>query len=308
VAPFFARLRFKEAAVVKRLLPRSQRTLARPVTVDGIGFITGQHVHLTFLPAPADTGVVFHRKDLGPSARIPANVELVTGTQRRTTLGTPPVCVTLVEHVLASLAGLHLDNCIVELDAPEPPGLDGSAAAFVDALLGAGEVVQDAPRDVWTPRETVIVSSGDATLALHPAESPGLRISYLLDYGPMSPIDRQSYSADITAETFAHEIATCRTFLLEEETKALLAQGIGKNSKVTDLVIFGPNGPIDNTLRFGNEPARHKTLDIIGDLALFGCDLAGHVVAYRSGHPLNVDMARLLRNVAGLSPRRSAAA
>jgi len=287
--------RIKEDANVKRLTQRSQRTIARPAALEGTGFITGKHVHLRFVPAPASIGVVFIRTDLGPNATIQARADLVTGTQRRTTLGKPPLSVGLVEHVLASLSGLHIDNCYVELDAPEPPGLDGSAAAFVQALQGAGAVVQDQPRDIWAATRTVIVTSADATLALHPTDTPELRISYMLDYGDRSPIVRQVYTEQITPEAFVKNIAPCRTFLLEEEAQFLLQQGIGSNTKVTDLLVFGPHGPIDNTLRFGNEPARHKVLDILGDLSLFGHDLSGHLVAYRSGHPLNVEMAIVLR-------------
>ena len=126
---------------MKRLTDRYQQTIARPARVEGTGYITGQHVHLRFLPAPACSGVVFVRTDLGPDALIPADVEQVTGTQLRTTLGHAPLYVGLVEHVLAALKGLHIDNCVVEVDAPEPPGMDGSAVDFVRALCGAGQVL-----------------------------------------------------------------------------------------------------------------------------------------------------------------------
>src|SRR5207245_11510630 len=129
---------FKEDANVRRLKYRYQPTLSQPAEVHGTGFLSGAHVTLRLLPAPVSTGVVFVRADLGPRAVIPAVVEQVTGTQRRTTLGTPPVSVSLVEHVLATLAGLHIDNCYVEVDAPEPPGLDGSAQGFVEAVRAAG--------------------------------------------------------------------------------------------------------------------------------------------------------------------------
>lgn len=294
---------------MKRLAQRPQRTIGQPASVEGVGYITGKRVHLRFLPAPVNTGVVFVRTDLGKDARIPARAEHVTGTQRRTTLGHPPVSVGLVEHVLAALAGLHLDNCIVELDAPEPPGMDGSALAFSQALHEAGDIVQNQDRLVWGATKTVLVEADGATIALHPADSAQLKISYLLDYGPRSPIVRQIYTETVTPESFLKNIAPSRTFLLEEEAQMLLAQGIGKNSSVSDLLVFGPRGPIDNTLRFGNEPARHKVLDILGDLSLFGHGLCGHLVAYRSGHPLNVEMAKTLKaRLAQVLPRRLAAA
>lgn len=281
---------------MKRLTQRPQRTLARPASLEGTGFITGKRVRMRFLPAPASAGILFVRTDLGRDAVIPARIDQVTGTQRRTTLGKAPICVGLVEHVLASLAGLHIDNCVVELDAPEPPGLDGSALGFVQVLQDAGIVLERATRDVWATTRPMVAASPDATIALHPSDRPGLRISYLLDYGPHAPIVRQVYTEEITPATFVANIAPCRTFLLESEARQLQQQGLGKNTKVSDLLVFGPRGPIDNTLRFGNEPARHKVLDILGDLALFGYDLSGHVVAYRSGHPLNVDLAGMLRD------------
>jgi UDP-3-O-acyl N-acetylglucosamine deacetylase len=294
---------------VKRLAYRRQKTLARPVSVEGTGYITGKHVHLRFVPAPASTGVVFVRRDLGPDACIRAELGNVTGTQRRTTLGHAPLCVGLVEHVLAALKGLCIDNCLVELDAPEPPGMDGSASDFVHALCRAGQVLQNERKAIWGVERTLLIQQPGATLALHPAEGTEFRVSYLLDYGPTSPIVRQIYTAAITPETFLQCIAPCRTFLLEEEAVVLRQQGIGKNSTVKDLLVFGSHGPQGgNKLRFGNEPARHKVLDIVGDLALLGHDLAGHLVAYRSGHPLNVELGKtLLARLPHAQPQRRAA-
>jgi UDP-3-O-acyl N-acetylglucosamine deacetylase len=279
---------------VRRHSYRYQRTLARPAEVEGIGFLTGAAVRLRFVPAPPDTGAVFVRTDLLARPQVAARIDQVTGTQRRTTLGRPPAQVGLVEHVLAALAGLRIDNCYVELDAPEPPGLDGSARHFVDALRAAGTVLQPARRAAWTVGRPIVVSHGGATLALHPPEDDEFRISYLLDYGPGSPIARQVHTQCITPGRFAGEVASCRTFLLEEEALELRRQGLGARTTAADLLVFGRRGPIDNRLRYGNEPARHKVLDLVGDLALFGHDLRGHIVAYRSGHPLNVELVRVL--------------
>jgi UDP-3-O-acyl N-acetylglucosamine deacetylase len=297
---------------VNRVNFRHQRTIARPAVVEGIGYLTGQDVHLRFRPAPPSTGVVFVRTDVGPHARITACVEQVTGTNRRTTLGKPPLCVGLVEHVMAALSGLRIDNCIVELDAPEPPGLDGSAGAFVRALIAAGIVTQPERRAVWSVDRPIVVATRDATLALHPSSEPGLRVSYLLNYGLRSPIGRQTHTAEINPATFARNIAPCRTFLLEEEAIALREQGLGRRTQVSDLLVFGRRGPIANKLRYADEPARHKVLDILGDLALLRQDLSGHVVAYRSGHPLNVELVwalseRIGQVMAQGQPRRLAA-
>jgi UDP-3-O-[3-hydroxymyristoyl] N-acetylglucosamine deacetylase len=273
---------------------RPQRTIAGPAEVEGIGYLTGARVRLRFVPAPPSSGVVFARTDLRGRPQIPAHVSQVTGTQRRTTLGHPPAQVGMVEHVLAALAGLKIDNCVVELDAPEPPGLDGSCQAFVDALHEAGLVLQADTRPIWSVRSPMLVTAGGATLALHPPEGPGLSLTYFLDYGLGSPIARQSHTIELTPSTFAQQIAPCRTFILESEAAELRRQGLGKHTTPRDLLVFGPRGPIDNRLRFANEPARHKVLDMVGDLSLLGADLCGHAIAYRSGHPLNVELVRAL--------------
>jgi UDP-3-O-[3-hydroxymyristoyl] N-acetylglucosamine deacetylase len=293
---------------VRRQTYRYQRTLARPAEVRGTGFLTGADVRLRFVPAPPCSGVVFVRTDLRPRAHIAAHITNVTGTHRRTTLGEAPAQVGLVEHVLAALAGLRIDNCFVELNAPEPPGLDGSAKGFVDALLVAGLKRQPARRAVWHVETPVTLHANGATLALHPSDHDDLTLSYFLDYGLSSPIARQVYTQALTASTFAAEIACCRTFILESETAELRRQGLGLRTTTADLLVFGPRGPLDNELRFANEPARHKVLDMIGDLSLLGVDLCGHVVAYRSGHPLNVELARSLNErMASLCPARRAA-
>ncbi|HLN32994.1 MAG TPA: UDP-3-O-acyl-N-acetylglucosamine deacetylase [Gemmataceae bacterium] len=279
---------------MRRYSYRYQRTIARPVELIGVGFLTGASVRLCFRPAPPSTGVVFVRTDLRPSVQIPARVEQVTGTQRRTTLGHPPAQVALVEHVLAALAGLRIDNCYVELNAPEPPGLDGSAQRFVEALWRAGVVLQPARRTILCVDASVVVSQGGATLALYPPFRDELKISYALDYGMTAPIDRQLYTQVVTPQSFTNELAGCRTFLLESEAVEFRRQGLGARTTAADLLIFGRSGPINNSLRCANEPARHKILDMVGDLSLLGADLRGHLVAYRSGHPLNVELVRVL--------------
>lgn len=282
---------------MQRIGYRHQRTLARPADVRGVGFVTGARARLRFLPAPPDTGLVFVRTDLPGRPRTPARPDRVTGTARRTTLGPADTGVTLVEHVLAALAGLRVDNCVIELDAAEPPGLDGSAAGFVAAIADAGAVLQPARREVWAVTEPAVATRDGATVALHPpapGDGPALRVSYVLDYGPRAAIPRQAFTVALTPETFARDVAGSRTFLLEHEADALRAQGIGKHLTAEQLLVFGPRGLIDNVLRSADEPARHKVLDVVGDLALCGFDVAGHLVAYRSGHALNVCLAKTL--------------
>jgi len=294
---------------VKRLGYRYQRTLARPVELMGIGFLTGASIHIRFRPAPPSTGVVFLRTDLQPPGQLPACIDHVIGTDRRTTLGSGLVRVALVEHVLAALHGLRIDNCYIELNAPEPPGLDGSAQQFVNALLEAGIVLQSARRPIFGVTAPVITSQNGATLSLHPHPDNELKISYLLDYGLNSPIARQICTEVISPETFACRVAGCRTFLLESEANELRRQGLGSRTTAADLLVFGRHGPIDNSLRYADEPARHKILDLVGDLSLFGYDLRGTVVAYRSGHPLNAELVQVLsRQVNGMTVSCSQAA
>jgi UDP-3-O-[3-hydroxymyristoyl] N-acetylglucosamine deacetylase len=283
---------------------RHQRTLAAPTDIEGVGFITGIRVRVRLHPAAVNTGLVFCRTDDDTGSKILAHTSFVTGTQRRTTLGPPTCCVTLVEHLLATLAGLRVDNCTIEINGPEPPGLDGSANGYVSAVMAAGIVEQPGRRPIWTVPAPVAISAGGATIALHPAtDSTNLRISYLLDYGAIGPIPRQNWTLDARPGEFVREIAGCRTFVTAIEAEALRAQGVGKHLTPADLLVFGPRGVIDNRLRFANEPARHKILDLIGDLTLCGFDLAGHVVAYRSGHALNVELARRLTSLAESSSK-----
>jgi UDP-3-O-acyl-N-acetylglucosamine deacetylase len=203
----------------------------------------------------------------------------------------------MVEHVMAALAGLQIDNCQVELNAPEPPGCDGSSQAFAEALLEAGSVDLGVPRELLVVQHDVTANSHEGTKevsALRTAR-PGLVIGYELDYGPESPIPCQSYELEITPESFLRELAFARTFLLEAEATELRAQGYGKRTTARDLLIYGPHGVIENELRAPDECVRHKILDCLGDLALIGCDVSGRLEAFRSGHRLNGEIVRRLQ-------------
>jgi UDP-3-O-acyl N-acetylglucosamine deacetylase len=279
---------------VRRLTYRYQRTIAGPVVVEGTGFLTGATVRLEFRPAPAQTGIVFVRNDLWPPAYVPARVAHVTGTHRRTTLQCGSAEVSLVEHVLAALAGMRIDNCYVELDAAEPPGLDGSSRQFVDRLLDAGAVLQPAARPICVVDQPVTVTSKGCSLTLHPTDTDELKITYMLDYGLGSPVGRHTHTQIITPERFASALADSRTFLLDTEVEEFRRQGLGQRTSTSDLLVMGRHGPVGNALRHADETARHKVLDIIGDLSLLGLDIRGHVVAYRSGHPLNIELVRTL--------------
>jgi UDP-3-O-acyl N-acetylglucosamine deacetylase len=276
---------------------RTQRTIERPVEVSGVGFLSGADIRLRFLPAPADRGITFVRTDRPEAVVVPARVEFTAPRARRTALEYRGVTIEMVEHVMAALAGLQIDNCQVELNAPEPPGCDGSSQAFADALLEAGSVDLGVPRELLVIQRDVSADSHEGAKAVSAFRTakPGLVIGYDLDYGPDSPIPAQSFELEITPESFLKELAFARTFILESEANELRAQGYGKRTTARDLLIYGPQGVIDNELRAADECVRHKVLDCLGDLALIGCDVSGRLEAFRSGHRLNGEIVRRLQ-------------
>lgn len=287
--------------------PRRQRTVAKTAVVEGFGYWSGRDVRLEFRPAPPGAGVTFVRADLGPAARVRAVVENRTEVPRRTVLRAGRVAVEMVEHVLAALYGLQVDNCEVWVDAAEMPACDGSSRAFVEALTAAGFEVQNAMRRVLIVRETTRLGTRDSWVEARPNPSGTFSIKFELDYGPGNAVGKQMLTMPITADSFRRELSSCRTFLLKSEADWLLSQGLGKRVTPQDLLIFGPDGPIDNQLRFRDECVRHKALDLVGDLALADCDLVGHFVAHRSGHRLNADLVRaLLSEGVPVELRRSA--
>lgn len=272
---------------------RQQRTLAHAATVCGFGYWSGQDVRVEFRPAPADTGVVFVRQDLARPVAIKALVANRVETPRRTTLRSGGASVEMVEHILAALAGLQIDNCEVHVNAAEMPGMDGSALPFVEALTAAGTCTQAATRPALVVREVARLGNEESWIEARPSHG-GLSIKFHLDYGPQSPIGRQSLVLPVTPDSFRRELAPARTFVLRGEAEWLQSQGLGRRATCKDLLVFDAHGPVDNVLRFRDECVRHKALDLIGDLSLAGCDLVGHFVAYRSGHRLNAELVRVL--------------
>ena len=276
-----------------------QQTLAAPAVVYGFGYYSGTDVRLEFRPAPINSGVVFVRPDVSGHARVPVQCDLRTDVPRRTNLRRGDVEVAMVEHVLAALAGLQIDNCEIWIDQPEMPGCDGSADAFVRAILGAGIVEQDATAPTFEVTRTLRVEHGNCWIEASPNPQGQLQIEYRLDYQHDSVIGRQTASLTVTPDAFRRELAPCRTFLLASEAEQLRGAGLGLRVTHRDLLVFDQQGPIKNKLRFPNECARHKALDVLGDLALMGRRVVGNFVAYRSGHRLNAELAtRLLNNAA----------
>ena len=274
--------------------PRKQRTLAKPAVVEGFGYWSGRDVRIELRPAAPGVGVVFVRTINGRAVKIPASVAHRVESPRRTNLSVKGGGVEMVEHVLSALAGLRIDNCEVHVDQPEMPGCDGSALAMVAALDEAGIVEQNAIRTQLIVREVTRLGDDESWIEARPNKHGGMTVKFRLDYGTGNAIGRQTLQLPVTPESFRREICSARTFLLKEEADWLLAQGLGTRTTSKDLLIFDQNGPIDNELRFPDECVRHKVLDLIGDLALAGCDLVGHFVAHRSGHRLNADLVRVL--------------
>jgi len=275
---------------------RKQRTILAPVAVEGFGFWSSRDVRVEFRPAEAGTGIVFVRHDMAQPARIVADVSHRIETPRRTTLKAEGGSVEMVEHVLAALAGLQIDNCEVWVDEAEMPGCDGSSLPFVMALESAGIVEQDALRPTLVVRNVTRLGNDDSWVEARPSAAGGMTVKFRLDYGSGNAIGRQTLQLAVTPDSFRRELAPCRTFMLEEEAQWLVSRGLGKRTTHRDLLIFDKDGPIDNDLRFRDECVRHKTLDLIGDLALAGCDIVGHIIAHRSGHRLNAELVRALLN------------
>jgi UDP-3-O-acyl N-acetylglucosamine deacetylase len=273
---------------------RCQRTLARNAVVEGFGYWSGKDVQVEFCPAEAGSGVTFVRRDLSGEPTIAARIANRVEIPRRTVLASGMARVAMVEHVLAALSGLGIDNCQVCVDAEEMPGCDGSALAFVEALDSAGLVEQDVPVRPLIVESPVRLGDDQCWIEARPSRGDGFSVEFVLDYGADTPIGRQTIDIDINTDSFRNEIATCRTFLLEQEARQLNAQGLGTRVAPRDLLLFDANGPVGNELRFVDECVRHKVLDVVGDLSLAGRPIVGHIVAHRSGHQLNAALVRAL--------------
>ncbi|MBX3437040.1 MAG: UDP-3-O-acyl-N-acetylglucosamine deacetylase [Planctomycetaceae bacterium] len=272
---------------------RRQRTIARTSTVTGVGLFHGADVTLRFRPAPENHGIAFQRIDLDETVLIPALIDYALPLPRRTAISHNGVTVETIEHAMAALAGLQIDNCIVQLDAPEPPVGDGSAQHFADALMESGIVEQSALRSQLVVRNKAYIFSLDRReeLTAIPTKTRGYKLTYELDYRhPDLPV--QTAVLDVTPQSFLDALAFARTFVLEEEVAILQAQGLGLRMTPRNLLVFGADGPIDNRLHTPDECARHKLLDCIGDFALLGCDLRGEIIARRSGHRHNRELVR----------------
>jgi len=244
------------------------------------------------LPAPAGSGIVFRRTDLD-NFEIPANGRNVAKVSYATSLMRQGVLISTTEHLLSALIGMGIDNVIVELDNLELPILDGSALPYVDAILGAGIRTQRRRRETIRVLRPVEVREGDKFIGVYPGS--GYSIQYAIEFPP--PIGRQSALIDLAAETYGAFIAPARTFGYKADEKKLRDMGLIRGAGPTNAIILGENGPENGPLRFADEYVRHKVLDLIGDLALAGRRIEGHVVAERAGHAMHTALvARLLKD------------
>lgn len=269
---------------------RLQTTIANTVSVSGFGYWGGQDVSVTFKPASAGNGVTFARTDLPGEPVIPALIHYRVQSPRRTSLVYDGCAVEMVEHILSALVGLQIDNCIVEVDNTEMPGMDGSSIAFTRALQSAGRIEQDQPRKRIVIHTPIRIEEKGSWVEAMPTAHEGFELVYDVDYECPS-IGKQHTRYKLDRSTYQQQIAPARTFVLEHEAELLRQQGLGQRVTYQDLLVFNDEGPIDNSLNFDDECGRHKILDMIGDLALTGCDISGRVHGHKSGHRLNSQLA-----------------
>ncbi len=263
---------------------RTQRTVAKTISCEGIGLHSGRPVRMMIKPAPAGTGVVFIRTDMG-GAEIRAAAANTAATQYATTLSQNGVSVQTVEHLLAAFGGLNVDNAYVEIDACEVPIMDGSARPFAKIIIEAGVENQDVLQPVMKVIKPLFVRDGNKQIAVWPAETPG--VSCFIDFD--HPLLReQSFSYEPSEESFLREVSSARTFGFLSEMKLLQANGLARGASLENAIALDEESVMnEGGLRYSDEFVRHKILDLIGDLSLAGMPIIGHVVAHKSGHGLN---------------------
>ncbi|MBX3043750.1 MAG: bifunctional UDP-3-O-[3-hydroxymyristoyl] N-acetylglucosamine deacetylase/3-hydroxyacyl-ACP dehydratase [Candidatus Kapabacteria bacterium] len=299
-----------------------QRTIARAVSFSGTGLHTGNPSTITFNPAPANYGYVFIRTDIEPNFEVPALIENVVDLSRGTTLGIGDIHVHTVEHVLAALVGLKIDNCRIELSANEPPVVDGSSMPYVNALISAGVHDQDAEREYFIVDETLRYTNEDKHVDIVALPNPEYRITVMIDYFNPALGSQHTGMFDLEKE-FVTEFAPARTFCFLTEVMELHKQGLIKGGSLDSAIVIndaqisdeqllelkevfklnkppirGNNGILNGEeLRFKNEPARHKLLDMIGDLALVGVPIKAQILAARPGHASNIEFGKKIRKL-----------
>ncbi len=277
---------------------RQQATLRTTVSIDGVGLHSGHPVRAHFRPAPPDHGLVFVRRE-HPARLIPAALESAATFDYATTLKRGEVSIGTVEHVLAAAAGVRLDNCLIEIEGPEVPIVDGSALPFVRLFHAAGFERQDALVRPLTSRVPVEVVREDRRILYVPDDVPGLTITYEIDF-PHPIVGRQSLTFALRPEEFAARIAPARTLGFARDVEALRARGLARGGSLHNAVVLDDSGIVSGPLRFRDEFVRHKILDLVGDLALLGRPLHGRILAWKAGHALHIEFARALHAAVSL--------
>ncbi len=264
-----------------------QNTIEKAVTYTGTGLHSGQKVTITLHPAPADTGIVFRRTDLPGMPEVEAAAANVTSTIRATTIENGAVRIFTIEHLLSAIHALQIDNCLIEIDAEEPPVGDGSALLFFELLLQAGISSQKEKRQEIVIDQVYRIDDGDRFVMVLPYD--GFRVSFTsLNPHPLIGVQYGDYPVD--TDVYRKEIAPARTIAYEAEISALKEMGLGLGGTFENVIVYNDNGWL-NELRFADELVRHKILDVIGDLRLAGV-IRGHVIAVKSGHALNTALAK----------------
>ncbi|MDP3789143.1 MAG: UDP-3-O-acyl-N-acetylglucosamine deacetylase [Candidatus Omnitrophota bacterium] len=278
---------------------RPQRTIKRPVTLEGKGIHTGRDVKVIIKSAPPDTGIRFIRTDLNNRPSITADVSNLSNYSNKlrcTSLGKDKAAVHTAEHLLAALNGLNIDNADIEIDNIEPPMLDGSSLAYAAEIQKAGSAEQDKKRRELCIKEAVWEKGDNALLIAIPSDR--FKISYTLNYDdPDFPAQYVEFSLDAgkkKEEIFLKEIAPARTYCLEKEVALIMALGLGKGADYKTALVIKNGRPVKNEFRLKDEPARHKVLDLLGDLSLLNTEIKAHVIGIKSGHALNAEFVKKL--------------
>jgi len=277
---------------------RNEHTIAVSCEVSGRGYWSGKEVRVIIHPASLGTGVRLIRSDL---PAIPVCEGLVSrryDASLRTNLANGEATFQMVEHLMAALYALEIDNCICEIDAEELPSLDGSSFGYVEQLSNAGLIVQAAPRKQLVIRDRIRIGTMDGWVEAVPSRAGESYYEYQLSFDDQTPIAPQAFGVELTPDRFMREVASARTFVTKTQADEIRGAGLASHVTNQDLLVIGSDGPVDNEYRFRNECARHKTLDLIGDLALAGVDLVGRFTSFRGGHNLNGQLAAHLAELA----------
>ncbi len=262
-----------------------QRTVKRTIALEGLGLHTGKKIRMSIQPAPADHGIVFVRSDLPRGTRIPARLEFVVDTTLATTLGKEGTVVSTVEHLMSALFGTGVDNALVEVEGPEIPILDGSAAPFVRLIRSAGIAVQPRPRRYLVIQSPFSVCDGDRWVSLLPC--PDFMISFGIEFDHPA-IGSQFLKFRLSEQDYDREISGARTFGFLRDVEAMKAQGYALGGSLENALVLDDTKVVNSEgLRYQDEFVRHKVLDSVGDLSLTGCRLLAHFVAHKAGHSLN---------------------